>query len=75
MSQYGMQMPGSTLQRGPSLNVFTGLLALALVALIAACAIVFIQGAKIGPDGSAYQVHPFDANNKTYDIKLSQDPS
>jgi hypothetical protein len=54
MSQFGMQMPGGQLQRGPSLNIYTGLLALAAVALIAASAYVFMQGTKIGKDGSPF---------------------
>lgn len=73
MSQYGMQMPGSLQQRGASMNVFTGLLALAAVAMIAASAVLFLQGTKIGPDGSAYEVHPYNEQTKTYDIKLGAD--
>ncbi len=54
MSQFGMQMPGGQMQRGPSLNIYTGLLALAVVALIAASAYVFVQASKIGKGGSAF---------------------
>ena len=54
MSQFGMQMPGGQMQRGPSLNIYTGLLALAVIALIAASAYVFFQASKIGKDGSAF---------------------
>lgn len=54
MSQFGMQMPGGQMQRGPSLNIYTGLLALAVVALIAASAYVFVQASKIGKNGSAF---------------------
>lgn len=70
MSQFGMQMPGGNLQRGPSMNVYTGLLAAAVIALLAACAFVAIEGGKIGPDGSPFGVHPYDANTKKYDLKL-----
>jgi hypothetical protein len=54
MSQFGMQMPGGQMQRGPSLNVYTGLLALAALALIAASAYVYVQAAKVGKDGSPF---------------------
>jgi hypothetical protein len=54
MSQFGMQMPGGQMQRGPSLNIYTGLLALAAVALVAACAYVYIQGAKVSPTGTPW---------------------
>lgn len=72
MSQYGMQMPGTHLQRGPSMNVYTGLLGAAALALLAACAFVAIEGAKIGPDGSPFGVHQYDAQAKKYDLKLKQ---
>jgi len=71
MSQIGMQMPGGQLQRGPSLNVYTGLLAIAALAMVAAAAFVAIEGGKIGPNGSAFATHPRDANTKAYDIKLT----
>lgn len=53
MSQFGMQMPGGRLRRGASPDVYTALMALACAALLAACVFVFLQGAKVGPDGSA----------------------
>ena len=53
MSQFGMQMPGGRLRRGATPDVYTGLMALAVVALLAACALVYAQGSKVGPDGSA----------------------
>lgn len=70
MSQFGMQMPGGHLQRGPSMNVYTGLLAAAVLAMIAACAILVIEGGKIGPDGSPFGVHPYDESKQSYDVKL-----
>lgn len=70
MSQFGMQMAGGNLQRGPSMNVYTGLLACAVLALLAACAFVYVQGMKIGPDGNAFGVHPLDASGKQYTIKF-----
>jgi len=53
MSQFGMQMPGGRLRRGASPDIYTGLMGLAVMALIAACVMVYIQGSKVGPDGSA----------------------
>lgn len=53
MSQFGMQMPGGRVRRGSSPDVYTGLMALAVAALLAACIVVFLQGAKVGVDGSA----------------------
>ncbi|MBY0312273.1 MAG: hypothetical protein K2W85_09405 [Phycisphaerales bacterium] len=57
MSQFGMQMPAGTLQRGPVMNVYTGLLLLAVLALAAASLFVFMQGALIGPEKNALSVH------------------
>lgn len=53
MSQFGMQMPGGRMRRGATPDIYTGLMALAVVALIVACAMVYMQGAKVGADGSA----------------------
>jgi len=57
MSQFGMQMPGGRAKSTPTLNVYTGLLFLAVAALATATAIVWIQGGKVGPDGNALALH------------------
>ncbi|MBX3402293.1 MAG: hypothetical protein KF699_02660 [Phycisphaeraceae bacterium] len=57
MSQFGMQMPGGASSRSASMNIYTGLLFVAVVALIAACAWMFVQGAKIAPDGQPFKMH------------------
>lgn len=57
MSQFGMQMPGARAKRAASINVYTGLLFVAVVALIAACAMTYINGAKISPDGKPWKIH------------------
>lgn len=57
MSQYGMQMPAGQLQRGATMNIYTGLLFAAVLALLAACVYVFMQGKIIGPNGDALSVH------------------
>lgn len=72
MSQYGMQMPGGQLKRGPSLTVYTGLLFLAVVCLIAACAMVYLQGQKIGHNGDPMSLHPAERDG-SFDIRL-RDP-
>ena len=54
MSQMGMNLPGATRRRGATMDIYTGLLFVAVVALIAACAVVFINGSLIGKDGSAF---------------------
>ncbi|MGH7133340.1 MAG: hypothetical protein ACREJO_15510 [Phycisphaerales bacterium] len=56
MSQYGMQMPGGQMRRGASLNIYTGILFLAVVALGAACIFMYFAASKIGKDGSAFGI-------------------
>lgn len=74
MSQYGMQMPGGQLQRGPVMNVYTGLLMAAVIGLLAASAVVFYQGQKIAPGGNAFSVHAYNDQTKAYDkLELSAD--
>lgn len=57
MSQFGMQMPGARTKRAASINVYTGLLFVGVVALLAACAMAYINGAKIAPDGQPWKIH------------------
>lgn len=52
-----MQMPGGRARRAALPDVYTALLGLATVALLAACAFVFVQGSKIGANGSAIGIH------------------
>ena len=67
MSQFGMQMPGRG-KRAASVDVMTALAALAVVALGAACVIVFQAAGKVSPDGS-----PF-ALQEPHKIKLPGTP-
>lgn len=53
MSQFGMQMPGGRAKRASGPDVYTGLLVVATVAMLAACVVVFMQAGAIGKDGSA----------------------
>ncbi len=70
MSQFGMQMPAGQAQRGPTMNVYTGLLFVGVLALLAACIFVYFQGQEIGPDGNALAVHKAAATGGGYDVKL-----
>lgn len=65
-----MQMPAGQLQRGPTMNIYSGLLFLAVIALICACGFVAWAGRDIGPGGSPFGTHPYDQTRKSYDIKL-----
>ncbi len=53
MGQFGMQMPGGRVSRSATPDVYTGLMGLAVVALLAACVMMYVQGSKLGADGSA----------------------
>lgn len=57
MGRMGMQLPGGMRRATPTLNVYTGLLFLAVVALGIACAAVYLNGSLIGPEGNALAVH------------------
>ena len=56
MADFGMQMPGGRFRRGPVPDVYAALMAMACVALVAACIIVYQGAAKVGPDGNAFSV-------------------
>jgi len=54
MSQFGMQMPGSQLAaRRPSMNVYTGLMFVAVVVLAAACALMWRSASLVSPQKGA----------------------
>ena len=50
MSQLGMNLPGSQRRRGASMNIYTGLLFLAVVCLAAAVVMVWIAGIELAPE-------------------------
>lgn len=56
MSQFGMQMPGGRHSRGPVPDVYTALMFVAVVALGAACAILWIAASKVGVDGKPFEL-------------------
>jgi hypothetical protein len=70
MNQFGLNMPGGQMQRAPSMNLYTGLLALAVLALAAACVLVYLQNQKIGPGGSPFATHAYDPATKTFKVQL-----
>jgi len=70
MSQFGMQMPGGQVSRGRDVDVYTGLLLLAAVALLAATGFLFVQGGKLGVGGNPLEIHP-EASVKSGELKLS----
>jgi hypothetical protein len=54
MGQMGMNLPGGVRRRSASMDIYTGLLFMAVVALAAACVVVFMQGSLIGKGGNAF---------------------
>lgn len=61
MSQFGMQMPGSQRPRTSGMNVYTGLMLVAVACLLAAVIVGFQAGMKVGPGGDfmgALTIHP-----------------
>jgi len=56
MNQLGMQMPGAQRRRSASLNIYTGLLAVAVLCLLAAVLMVGVQANKVGPADSGEYV-------------------
>jgi hypothetical protein len=58
MSQFGMQMPGGRQRQGSSPDVFTALLFIAVVAMGAACFLMWRAARTIGPEGDPFQAHP-----------------
>ena len=74
MSQFGMQMPGGQVQRGPSLNVYTGLLFLAVISLLGASVIVYIQATKSSPGGQPFKLQELDPASKGYKIDFPDIP-
>lgn len=56
MSQFGMQMPGGARRRAATMNIYTGMVFLSVVALAVATAAMYQAGAKVGPDGNAFKL-------------------
>ena len=70
MSQFGMQMPGGKAKRGSTLDVYTVLAFLAVVALAAACVVMYFAAMKVAPADAG---HPFAVHEKGQPIRLAVD--
>ena len=46
MSDFGMRMPGGRAKRASGVDVYTGLMGLAVAFLLLACVVLFMQGSK-----------------------------
>lgn len=57
MSQFGMQMPGGRGRRTAAMNIYTGLLTLAVVALGVACGFMYVAAGKVGSNGQPFEFH------------------
>ncbi len=73
MSDMGMQLPGGAMRRGPVMNVYTGLLLAAVVALAAGCGFVWFQGGKVAPDGTPLSIHDRSTAKWQSSLKLAGD--
>lgn len=66
MSQFGMQMPGVRTKRAPAMNIYTGLLFCAVVALAVACGFMYQAANKVSPEaGNPFSIQPAGANKVT----------
>ncbi len=56
MSQFGMQMPGGRMKRTASMNIYTGLLFCAVLALAVACGFMWVAAKKVGVNGNPFEI-------------------
>ncbi len=56
MSQFGMQMPGGGQSNKSTPDVFTALMFVGVVAMAVAIGMLWINGAKLAPDGMPLNV-------------------
>ncbi|MCC5823373.1 MAG: hypothetical protein LAT64_02450 [Phycisphaerales bacterium] len=56
MSNFGMQMPGGSRSRGPSPDVYTALMCVGTVCMLAAVVMLYIAGTKVAPDGQPWNI-------------------
>ncbi len=57
MSQFGMQMPGGRARRSSSMNVYTGLLFCAVVAMGVASGFMWMAAKSVSPDpGNPFKI-------------------
>jgi hypothetical protein len=56
MTQFGMQMPGGRAKRAASMNIYTGLLFAAVVALAVGCGFMWVAASKVGVNGNPFEL-------------------
>ena len=56
MSQFGMQMPGGRMKRTASMNIYTGLLFCAVLALAVGCGFMWVAAKKVGGNGNPFEI-------------------
>lgn len=54
--QFGMRMPGGRARSAPEIDIYTGLMFIAVVLLLMATVVVYLQGSKLGKDGQAWSL-------------------
>lgn len=70
MGQMGMNLPGGMRKRSASMDMYTGLLFVAVVALAAACVVVYVNGSKIGKDGNAFGMQEASTKGTSSTLKF-----
>lgn len=58
MSQFGMSMPGGRVRRAATMNIYTGLLFAAVVALAVSCGVMYFAAVKVGDNGNPLGIQP-----------------
>ena len=57
MSEFGMQMPGGRAGRGTSVDVYTGLMLVAVLSLLGAVLFMVLHALPaVGPDGAMFEL-------------------
>lgn len=56
MSQFGMQMPGGGGSKGSGPDVYTALMCVGTVCMIAAVGLLWFAGSKVAPEGMPLKV-------------------
>ncbi len=56
MSQFGMQSPAARMKRGPSVDIYAAMMALAVIFLGAACFVLWPAASKVGKNGNFWEL-------------------
>ena len=56
MSQFGMQMPGGRAKSGPTPDVFTALMFVAMLAMMVGCGVLYWANSQIAPTANPLSV-------------------